>query len=238
MEVYEATEGSFDPTVMPLVNYWGFGYAGEPITRVDSNKVDSLVQFVGFEKVIFEALALKKDRPGVQLDFSACAKGYGVDEVGRFLETQGCNNYLVEIGGEVRARGINQRSKNWQIGINTPQEGGALDDYQAIVKLKDLSLATSGNYRNFYELNGVKYSHTINPKTGFPERNTLLSASVFAKDCMTADAYATAFMASGLDKAFDVALQNSEIDAYLIYSDEDGQMQVKYTEAVAGYLIE
>lgn len=238
-EVYNKTDGDFDPTVMPLVNYWGFGYDGrKAVTQVDSQAVDSLSKFVGFDKVIFEDLALKKATTGVQLDFSACAKGYGVDQVGLLLEAMNCTDYLVDIGGEVRARGVNKKGDAWKIGINTPKEDAPLDKFEVIIGLSNLSLATSGNYRNFYEVDGVKYGHTINPKTGFPERNRLLSASVFAPNCLLADAYATAFMVMGLDKALALAESEPEIEAYLIYGGEDGQLKVKYTTNVASFLVD
>ncbi len=235
--VYQTSGGDFDPTVMPLVNYWGFGYDGsKKITEVDSSKVDSLLQYIGMNKVIYDEPFLSKENAGVQIDFSACAKGYGVDEVARLLESKGIDHYLIDIGGEVRGKGMSSRGDEWRLGINTPKEGTALDDYELIVKLSDFALATSGNYRNFYEVNGVKYSHTINPNTGFPERNTLLSASVFAGDCMTADAYATAFMVMGLERAYDLANQVDDIEALFIYGDESGEMQVKYTAGVEAFL--
>ena len=238
-KVYEATSGKFDPTVMPLVNYWGFGYDGSRLaTKADSTKVDSLVQFVGFDKVVLEELMLKKTNQGVELDFSACAKGYGVDRISLFLESKGCQNYFVDIGGDGKAKGKSPKNRPWRIGINTPKEGAAITDFQQLVKLSDLALTTSGNYRNFYEVDGVKYSHTINPQTGFPERNTLLSASAFAKDCMTADAFSTAFMAMGLDKAYELASETDGIEAYLVYSDDRGKMKVKYTAGVNAFLIE
>ena len=238
-EVFETTAGNFDPTVMPLVNYWGFGYDGKQlISGVDSIKVDSLKELVGFDKVLFEELSLKKEKLGIQLDFSACAKGYGIDEVGRFLEKMGCQNYFVEIGGENRARGQSPKGRQWRSGINEPRENAAVNEFITIVELPDLSLATSGNYRNFYEVNGVKYSHTINPETGFPERNTLLSASVLTKECMVADAYATAFMVMGTEKAYQLALELPEIEAILVYSDEEGQLNVKITPQAEKLLVE
>ena len=233
-DVYAKTSGYFDPTVMPLVNYWGFGYTPKkPVEAVDSSRVDTMLLFVGFDKVQMAAAGqdtlFRKALPGVQLDFSALAKGYGVDLVAEFLATRGVENYLVDIGGEAIARGKSARGDYWKIGINTPREDAAPDDIQTAVPLQNQAVATSGNYRNFYEAGGVKYSHTINPKTGFPERNTLLSASVFARDCMTADAYATAFMAMGVDKAFALASQLPEVEAYFIFSTPDGAMGIRYT---------
>jgi FAD:protein FMN transferase len=237
-EVYAQTEGYFDPTVMPLVNYWGFGYTPKkPVEQADSAKVQELLLLVGFGQVELlvqgEDTLLQKARPGVQLDFSAIAKGYGVDEVGRFLAAQGIENFLVDIGGEALSRGRSPRGDAWRIGINRPQEDAAVDEIQVAVPLDNRAIATSGNYRNFYEVDGLKYSHTINPKTGFPERNTLLSASVFAPDCMTADAFATAFMTMGLERAFALANQLPDIEAYFIYGLPDGGMATRYTPALA-----
>jgi thiamine biosynthesis lipoprotein len=238
LQVFSQSDGAFDPTVMPLVNYWGFGYTEKkPVTQVDSLKIDSLLQLVGADKVELtqtgDQIILKKVKPGVQLDFSGIATGYALDTIGRFLESKGVKNYLADIGGEQRARGVNSRGTVWTIGINIPEETAAKTDILSSVELKDWTISTSGNYRNFYEVNGVKYSHTINPKTGFPERNTLLSATVFATDCIDADAWATAFMVMGIEKAYAVAEQNLDVEAYFIYSNpSDGSMQVKYTSGL------
>jgi len=230
LEVFSATEKLFDPTVMPLVNYWGFGYQGDkPVEGVDSMKVDSLLAFVGMDKVslqVGENIVMYKSQPGVQLDFSAIAKGYGVDAIGSLLREQGITDFLVEIGGEVLASGQSPRGSAWKIGINIPEEGASPNEYQRLVPLQNRALATSGNYRQYYELDGVKYSHTINPRTGFPERNRLLSASVFAPDCMTADAYATAFMVAGPEKAMEIANRTPQLEAYLIISGPTGDMGV------------
>ncbi len=238
LKVNHQSNGVFDPTVMPLVNYWGFGYTEKkPVTQVDSVKIDSLIQLVGADKIQLEQsenqTVLKKLKPRVQIDFSGIATGYALDTIGRFLEYKGVKNYLADIGGEQRARGVNAKGKIWMIGINIPSETAAKTDILTTVELKDWTISTSGNYRNFYEVNGVKYSHTINPKTGFPERNTLLSATVFATECIDADAWATAFMVMGIDKAFASAEQNPDVEAYFIYSDPvDGSMQVKFTSGL------
>ncbi len=236
LEIFSATDKLFDPTVMPLVNYWGFGYQGDkPIEGVDSMKVDSLLAFVGMEKVslqVGENLVMYKTKAGVQLDFSAIAKGYGVDAVGELLRAKGITDFLVEIGGEVLASGQSPRGKAWKIGINIPEEGASPNEYQRLVPLQNRALATSGNYRQYYVLDGIKYSHTINPKTGFPERNRLLSASVFAPDCMTADAYATAFMVAGPEKALEIANRTPRLEAYLIVSSSTGDMGVMQSEGL------
>jgi len=237
-KVWAQSRGAFDPTVMPLVNYWGFGYTEKkPVTAVDSQKVDSLIRLVGLDKLQFRSDGLlRKKRSGIQLDFSGLAKGYGVDALAEYLESHGVANYMVEIGGEVRARGRNESGKTWTIGINLPREGAGTSELQAVVLLKDRALATSGNYRNYYDLDGQKYSHTINPRTGFPERNRLLSASVFAPDCMTADAYATAFMVLGPERALDLARRQPDLEAYLIIGTAEGGMTVEHTPAVADWI--
>lgn len=232
-EVFQTSEGAFDPTVMPLVNYWGFGYTEKKAhSGSDSLAIDSIMRYVGFDKVELRNDSLIKQSPGVQLDFSAIAKGYAVDAIGRMLEAKNIDDYLVDIGGEIRARGLNAKGNIWKIGISLPEESASLTEIQTALTLDNQSVATSGNYRNFYEVDGVKYSHTINPKIGFPERNTLLSASVFASSCMIADAYATTFMVMGTEDALKLAAELPHIEAYFIYSLEDGLMDVKYTEGM------
>jgi len=238
-EIYQKTDGAFDPTVMPLVNYWGFGYTPKKaVTEVDEAKVKELMKSVGFDKVIAPKFGIyAKLEEGIQLDFSAIAKGYGVDVMTDFLDKKGIENYMVEIGGEVRAKGKNQRGDWWLMGINTPSTDATIEDLQAKVRLQNKALATSGNYRNFHEVDGKKYAHTINPKTGLPEANTLLSASIFSDDCMTADAYATACMVMGIDPAFDLVSKYSDVEGYFIYSDDKGDMQVKYTKGLEQFLV-
>lgn len=235
-EIYKLTKGYFDPTVMPLVNYWGFGYSEKKkVSAVDSIIVDSLLQLVGFEKVEVQmqnSIQIKKDSPGVQLDFSALAKGYAVDKISELLEQNGVNHYMVDIGGEIRAKGLNAKQKCWTIGVNVPTEDARFQDVHTAMELNNKAVATSGNYRNFYEVNGVKYSHTISPDTGFPERNNLLSASIFAEDCMTADAFATACMTMGLDLAYELISRRDELEAFFIYGKPDGSMDVKYTSGL------
>jgi FAD:protein FMN transferase len=236
-EVFFATSGSFDPTVMPLVNLFGFGF--ENLGTVDSFKVDSLKAMLQFDSVVLvtimpetvsEKYIVFKKVPNVQLDFSAVAKGYGVDVVCLVLESKGITNYMVEIGGEVRVRGTNKDGELWRIGIDKPSENlGAGHEFEAIIQLNNESLATSGNYRNYKEKDGVKYVHTINPKTGWPEINNTLSVSVVAKDCATADAYATSFMVMGVDKAYEIALADTALEAYFIYSGTNGELLTKQT---------
>lgn len=239
----QRTNQAFDPTIMPLVNYWGFGYTPhKAVEKVDSLKVDSLLQFVGFQKVVQEDSAgiviLRKTQPGVQLDFGGTGQGYGIDAVAVFLELHGIKNYLVDIGGESRARGKNPKGDWWTIGINTPKSEAELTDFTRVIRLENMSVSTSGNYRNFHEVNGGKYSHIIDPRTGFPKQSNLLSASVFGKDCLEPDALATGFMVLGLDAAYELATQLEGIEAMFIYSDDKGNLQVKSTPGVEKMLVE
>ncbi len=228
--IFEATDGYFDPTVMPLVNYWGFGYTEKrPVTRIDSPKVDSLLTFVGFDKLSWEEDLLEKNLSHLQLDFSAIAKGYAVDEVGKYLRSKGINNYLVEIGGELVAKGVNPDNKVWNVGINVPRKDAKLNELAMAIPLENMGMASSGNYRIFYQGDGYDYAHTINPKTGFPEKSDILSATVLAKTCMQADGYATAFMAMGLDKAFELAINRTDLEAVFLYTNETGELLEKAT---------
>ncbi|MCC6725057.1 MAG: FAD:protein FMN transferase [Saprospiraceae bacterium] len=239
----QQTNHAFDPTVMPLVNYWGFGYTPQKaVEKVDSLKVDSLMQFVGFEKVAQADsngfVVLNKTLPGVQLDFGGTGQGYAIDAIAIFLELQGIKNYLVDIGGESRARGKNHKGEWWTIGVNTPKPEAGLTEFTKVIKLENKSVSTSGNYRNFHEVNGSKYSHIIDPRTGYPRQSNLLSVSVFAENCLEPDALATSFMVLGLDKAYELASQMKGIEAMFIYSDEKGNLQIKQTPGVAKMLVE
>jgi thiamine biosynthesis lipoprotein len=215
------TDGAFDITVGPLVKAWGFG--PDEHRNFDISKLDSLMRLVGFRKVSLSDGRLVKSDPGICLDVNAIAQGYSVDVICRFFDSLGIESYLIEIGGEVRVKG-DKNGELWKIGIDKPSDNNMSPgtDLQAIIRLKDRALATSGNYRKFYIENGVKYSHTINPVTGYPARNQLLSATIIAKDCATADGLATACMVMGKDKAEEFIKKNKEIEAYLVFSDDSG----------------
>ncbi|PSR10256.1 MAG: hypothetical protein DA408_11835 [Bacteroidetes bacterium] len=245
LRIAQQTGNAFNPTIMPLVNYWGFGYTPKrPVTAVDSSAVDSLMTFVGMDKIDYDpvlvspsAIQLDKQFPGTQLDFSAIAKGYGVDLVASYLRRRGIQNYLVDIGGEVVASGDKGSPEQpWHVGIAMPREDAALTDYQVAIPLRDVAIATSGNYRNFYEANGQKYSHTINPFTGYPERSNLLSASILAPDCATADGYATACMVVGLEAAYALIDSLPNLEGYFIFNDDAGKMQTRMTAGFAELL--
>ena len=236
-EVSKETGGAFDITVAPLVNLWGFGFKN--IDNVSQEKVDSLLPFVGYQKVKLVEGKIQKEHPETMLDCSAIAKGYGVDAVGKYLETQGISNYMVEIGGEVRVRGFNPRGELWHVGINKPNDDPASinNDIEQVIQITQLAMATSGNYRNYYEKDGKKYAHTIDPHTGYPVQHSILSSTVLAKDCATADAYATAFMVLGMDKAKKVLDKHPELMAFFIYSDKDGEMKEWMTEGLEKLIV-
>jgi len=237
-EISAITGGAFDITVAPLVNAWGFGFRHKE--NITTELIDSLLKITGYQKVRFEEGKIIKDDPAIMLDMSAIAKGYTCDLIADFLKSKGCKNYMVEIGGEVVAYGVNAKGRTWSIGISKPDETGllALQEIQAVVKLSDKSLATSGNYRNFYEVDGKKYGHTIDPKSGYPVQHSLLSATVLADDCMTADALATAFMVLGLEKSVELANTIPEIAVYFIYSDESGFNKIYMSENFRNNLVE
>lgn len=224
-EVSEATAGLFDVTVGPLVKAWGFSYK-KGLPPPDSAQVDSLLQLIGYQKVKLEEGELLKESPQINIDFNAIAQGYTVDVLADYLTSRGIRNYLVEVGGEVRAQGRNERGEIWRVGIDKPVSSSESNRaLQAVVSLNNKALATSGSYRKFIQRDGLKYSHAINPRTGFPITHSLLSVSVLANDCMTADAYATAFLIMGLDQAIPLAKQQG-LELYGIVADPNGSLRV------------
>ena len=215
--VSKETDGAFDITVAPLVNAWGFGFKHEQLPTPE--QVDSLLQLRN------------------QMDFSAIAKGYGCDVVARLLESHGIHNYMVEIGGEVVVSGKNAKGDDWHIGITKPTEDSLSveGEMQTVLSITDHAMATSGNYRNFYYQGGRKYAHTIDPRTGYPVQHSLLSATVLAENCATADAYATSFMVLGVEGAKAVLARHPELMAYLIYTDEKGQLTTWASPALSDF---
>jgi thiamine biosynthesis lipoprotein len=222
VEVSEKTAGLFDVTVAPVINAWGFGFKKK--AKVDSTMIDTLLQLVGYKMVRLNDKKIVKAKPQIMLDFNAIAQGYSVDVLAYFLERKGISNYMVELGGEVMAKGKKNDKEDWKIGIDQPNETTTEDrPLQAIVRLRDKALATSGNYRKFYEENGQKYSHIIHPKTGYPAKHNLLSATVISDECMTADAYATAFMVMGLERSKQFLAENKalKLEVHFIYSENN-----------------
>jgi FAD:protein FMN transferase len=234
-QVFSESQGAFDPTVMPLVNLWGFGY--KKVTRPDSSKVDSIRNFIGFENIQFNQDSIWKLDPRSQLDFGGIGQGYGADVITDFLKSKGIKNMLVELGGEGMACGINlQSGKPWELGILDPNSIEQNQSFKAYVSLKDKSFTTSGNYFNYRVVDGKKYSHTIDPQTGHPAVREILSASVFAADCSTADAWGTAFMVMGHEKAIELLKQHPELEAFLIFTTPEGMQQTYATPGIAASL--
>lgn len=228
MEVSASTDGAFDVTVGPLVEAWGFGFKKKE--KVDKAMVDSLLPLVGYRKVQLSKGKLIKADPRIQIDFDAIAQGYSSDWLAQFFEKKGIQNYLIDVGGEVLAHGSKPDGQFWSVAIEMPSKN-AEDErkIQAILTMKNRAISTSGSYRKYYEENGVRYSHTIDPSNGYPVRHNLLSVSVVANDCITADAYATAFMVMGLEKSKEFMVKNSEMEAYFISDDQHGGFSIFYT---------
>lgn len=224
-QIFKETDGYFDPTVGDLVNAWGFG-PKKQLNDLDSTKVAELMTYVGFAKVSIKNGEVVKQYPETYFDFNSIAKGYGIDVIGRFLEDKGVQNYLVEIGGEIRARGTKPEGKLWTVQLDNPNTDGSRSAY-AVLQLTDKSMASSGNYRKFrITEDGQKYVHTINPKTGYATESNLLAATVIANlDCADVDAYATAFMAMGLERTKDFLSSRSNLEVILIYADEQGMLK-------------
>jgi len=234
-EVFKSSQGAFDPTVMPLVNAWGFGPG--KVFQMDSARVDSLKQFIGFEKVQLTQDSVMKLDARTQLDFGGIGQGYGADVITEFLKSKGIINMLVELGGEGMACGTNlDTGKPWKIGILDPNSIREKQFFKAYASLSDRSFTTSGNYFNYKEIDGRKYSHTINPETGYPVQREILSASVFTTDCTTADAWATAFMVMGHDRAVEILKQKKDLDAFLVFSTPDGKIETYMTEGISSFI--
>lgn len=232
------TDGAFDITVAPMVNMWGFGF--KTGLHPSKAKIDSLRQFVGYEKVKLVGNTVRKQDRRTMLDCSAIAKGYGSDAVARLLLRNGVRNFMVEIGGEIVTKGNSEQRLPWKIGVTKPTDDSLStnQELETVLNVTDKAMATSGNYRNFYYKGGKKYAHTIDPKTGYPVQHSLLSATVLAKNCATADAYATSFMVMGMDKARKLLDRHPELMAYFIYSDSKGKMKVWYSPSMKGKVVE
>lgn len=228
--INKATGGAFDPTVAPLVNAWGFGFKSGQLP--DSLQVDSLRALVGLSGIHLNEGKVTKDNPLSILDFSAIAKGYGVDRAAQVLKSHGIQNFMVEIGGEVVTGGVNEKGEPWRIGINKPDDDSTSTntELQDVIALSGKAIATSGNYRNFYIHEGRKIAHTINPQTGYPAQQDILSSTVLAPICAQADGFATAFMVLGLEESKKVLKSQPHIEAYFIYTDEQGCYQTWQTE--------
>ena len=227
-EVYENTNGAFDCSITPLVNAWGFGFSNKE--KMDTARVIELLNLVDFKKIKLSNDTILMNE-NMMLDFNSLAQGYTVDLIAQMFDGIGLDNYLIEVGGEIKSKGKNPDNNFWTIGVDRPNEIiNPKDRFQFILNLFNTSLATSGNYRKFYQENGVKYSHVINPKTGFPSFNKLLSVTVIHESCMKADAYATAFMVMGLKKSKLYLDKNADLEAYIVYRDTDGELNTFISE--------
>lgn len=230
VRISQETDGAFDCTVGPLIEAWGFGFR-EGI-ELDQKMIDSIQEFVGYQKARIDNGILLKDDPRMELSFNAVAQGYSVDVIGNFLKAEGINNFIIDIGGEVLASGKKPNSESWNVGIQKPTE----DEYgkieaEIVISLNDKALVTSGSYRKYYEKDGVRYSHMIDPSTGYPVTHSLLSVTVLAKNCAEADAYATALMVMGLEKAKAFVNKNNDLEAYFVF-DEGAEMRTYITEGM------
>ena len=235
-EISRLTGGAFDITVGGLVNAWGFGpYQPEDSVMV---KIDSLRQYVGFQNIdIINSVVVKKD-PNIKIDFNAIAKGYSVDLMAQILRHHNIDNFLVDIGGEVYASGLKPDGGKWNVGIEKPSETDlSPQKVQEVIALSNKATATSGTYRKYITKDDIRYSHTIDPTTGRPVEHSLLSVTVIADRCVTADALATAFMVMGVEKAMEFLSENPQYEGYFIYCDEENDLQVVYTEGFKNLII-
>jgi len=224
------------------VNFWGFGYEERASAQKDLSKIPELLEWVSFskwsEEIIGDSLLVISKPKDASLDFSAIAKGYGVDLVCEYIESMGITSYFVDIGGEVRAKGVKPKGQNWIVGVNKPEESASINEEELFLKIEDYAVATSGNYRNFYEENGQKYSHTINPFTGLTERSNLLSATIIHRNCANADAMATACMVRGIEKSKELLSREADYEGLLIYVNEEGKIDVWNSKGFKKYLLD
>jgi thiamine biosynthesis lipoprotein len=236
MYISKLTGGDFDITVCPLVNAWGFGFKSRHFPT--AKQIDSLMQYIGYQKVKLVNNRIVKTNPNVMLDCSAIAKGYAVDVIAKLLTERGVKNFMVDIGGEVVVKGINPQKDMWRIGINKPTDDSLSvnEDIDKVLHLTNKAIATSGNYRNFYYHNGKKYSHEINPHSGQPALNEVLSSTVITDECITADGLATAIMVMGLKRAQALLAKLPNVDAYIIYRGEKGESKIYYSKGMNKYL--
>ncbi len=235
-QVSNWTNGAFDITIAPAVNAWGFGF--KHAENITDETIDSLKNLVGYKKVQVINGKIIKSNPDIMLDCSAIAKGFGSDVLADMMKAKNIDNFMIEIGGEIVLKGINSKGKNWNIGVSKPIDDSLAvsNELQTILSLTDCALATSGNYRNYYYKDGKKYAHTIDPKTCRPVSHNLLSATVIASDCATADAFATSMMVIGLDSAKVLCDKHKDIEAYFIYENTDGEITTYYTNGFQKYI--
>ncbi len=227
------SNGAFDITVGPLVQTWGFG-TNKQSEKIDSLLIDSLLKKTGMHHINIADNKVIKKKKGVQLNFNAIAKGYTVDVIADFFDKKKINNYLIEIGGEVRVKGKNPKKMLWRIGVDKPEDGNKIPGsaLSAIIRLNNKALATSGNYRNYYVKDGIKFAHTIDPETGYPVQHQLLSTTIVTDKCAVADAFATACMVKGLDKSIEMVENDRQIEGFFIFNDKNGKFRIYVTNGL------
>lgn len=238
MQVAEETGGMFDITCAPYINLWGFGF--EKPDAVSQSAIDSIRQFTGYEKIRLAGDSIVKDDPRVMVNLAGLGDGYICDMVSDILDRAGVGNYLIDIGGEMKAKGCNEQGKTWRIGINKPVSDSTQvnNEIELVLQIGEgKGIATSGDYRNFHVVDGKKYGHTINPKTGYPACQDILSATVVADRCAVADAYATAFMAMGREQAKKLKEQHPEIEYLFIYADSLGGYAKEFSPGMEKYMV-
>jgi len=234
--IYEATGGAWDGTVKPLVDLWGFGKSEGKHTIPDKSQVAALLSNIGFNNIeIFSDQYLVKKNPSITLDLASIAKGYGVDQVAAVIRANKINNFLVEIGGEVFAQGHRKDGKRWRIGINRPQKNAPLDQVYKILELQNKGFATSGDYRNYFEVNQKRFSHIIDPRNGFPVDNDVVSVSIIANTCTFADGLATAVMVLGDQKGLDLVNRLDNTECLIVTQNKDGVLIDHFSK---GFMLE
>lgn len=224
-ELYRLTEGAWDGTVDPLVNLWGFGRKGKKQGLPESGEIEALLPHIGFHLIEISAQGLRKTDPAVTLDLASIAKGYGVDQVAKVIAESGITDFLVEIGGEIYASGLRLDGKKWRIGINRPKADADFDDVYKALDLHNKGFATSGDYRNFFMMDGKRYSHVLDPRTGYAVSNRVVSASVIADTCTFADGLATALMVMGAEKSLELVNRLENVECLIITEEEDGTLK-------------
>lgn len=232
-ELYRLSEGAWDATVMPLVGLWGFGSTGQKRIIPAAETISACLKNVGFHYIEFpDNGSLKKQNPALSLDFASIAKGYGVDQISALLRSRGIENFLVEIGGEVYAAGFKKNGDPWRVGINYPHRDAPADKVYRIVTLHDRAMATSGDYRNFFEVGGRYFSHVLDPRTGYPVSNRVVSVSVTSPSCMLADGLATAVMVMGPEKGIDLINRLADTECLVVVNRVDGTLEAYYSSGI------
>lgn len=224
-KIYALSEGAWDGTVNPLVERWGFGATRGEIRMPSAGEIKALLPEIGFDRIeVKEPNFLVKNPASLTLDLNSIAKGFAVDEVARLIAAAGFKNYLVEIGGEIYAAGVRPDGRKWLVGINMPRKDAAIKEVYKVVSISNQAFATSGDYRNFFELNGVRYSHVIDPRTGYPVSNGVVSVSVIAADCTLADGLATALMVMGPQRGIELVNRLPNVECLIVVQKPEGKL--------------